>query len=149
VVQPNFEVVVPTQEVDPLLTVPLDQFAERVSTGQVTVYRLDKDLFTRALQAGHDGEAFVEFLLTHNRGGTLPENVMTTLDTWRGSMKRVRLRTVHIIEAEDPLVMADLTHRKRFQKYLAPLDPSRQVGYRQVSKAGLIKELEKDGFVVD
>jgi hypothetical protein len=148
-VQPNFDVVVPTQEVDPLLTVPLDQFAERVSTGQVTVYRLDKDQFTRAVQSGHDGEAFVEFLMAHNRGGALPENVMSTLEAWRGGMKRVRLRTIHVVEAEDPLVMADFTHRKRFQKFLTPLDPALQVGYHQVSKANLVKELEKEGFIVD
>src|SRR5690606_7677517 len=43
VVQPNFDIVVPTQDTDPLLTVPLDQFAERRSTGVATVYTLTKE----------------------------------------------------------------------------------------------------------
>lgn len=149
IVQPNFDIVVPTQEVDPLLTVPLDQFAVRTSTGKVTVYRLSKDSFTRAVQEGHDGEAFVEFLLEHNRGGGLPANVLTTLKDWRGGMKRVRLKTIQVVEADEPLVMADLVHRRRFKKFLCPVDPQRQAVYAKISKAELSKELEKDGFIVE
>jgi len=120
IVQPNFDIVVPTQDMDALLTVPLDQFALRQSTGKATVYLLTKESFTQALQDGHDGDAFVEFLLTHNKGGTLPPNVMTTLDDWRGGLRRVRFRTVEILEADDPLVMADLQHRRKFKKFLDP-----------------------------
>jgi len=147
VVQPNFDIVAPLYDVDPLLTVPLDQFAERVSTGQVAVYRLTKDAFTRGLQDGHDGDAFVQFLLAHNRGA-LPANVLTTLDDWRGGMKRVRVRTVQVIEADDPLVIADLMHRRKLADHIEPLDPARMVRYSKVSKAELIKRLEKEGFVV-
>ena len=149
IVQPNFDIVVPVQEVDPLLTVPLDQFAARLSTDQVTLYHLSKESFTRAVQEGHDGDAFVEYLLAHNRGGGLPSNVMTTLDDWRGGMKHVRLRTLHVLEADDPLVMADLLHRRRFKKHLTPLDTSRVVSYSRIAKADLAKELEKEGFVVE
>ena len=148
IVQPNFDIVVPVQEVDALLTVPLEQFAERVSTGQVSVYRLTKDSFTKAIQEGHDGAAFVAFLLKHNRGGELPANVMTTLEDWRGGMKHVRLRTIHVLEVDDPLVMADLLHRRRFRKYFQPIDSSKAVIYLKTTKANLTKELEKEGFVV-
>ncbi|MBN2309497.1 MAG: helicase-associated domain-containing protein [Candidatus Hydrogenedentes bacterium] len=149
VVQPNFDIVVPSQDVDPLLTVPLDQFAERASTGLATVYHLSKDSFTRAIQEGHDGGAFVEFLLAHNRGGSLPGNVMTTLDDWRGNMKRVRLRTVHVLESDDPLVMADLMHRRRFRKYFQQVDARKTVAFSKISKTNLAKELEREGFVVE
>jgi hypothetical protein len=148
VVQPNFDIVVPTQDVDPLLTVPLDQFATRSSTGLATVYSLSKDSFTRAVQEGRDGDAFVSYLLAHNRGRSLPANVMTTLDDWRGGMKRVRLRTLHVLESDDPLVMADLLHRRRFTKFFEPLDGRKIVSFARVSKAELAKELEKEGFVV-
>ncbi len=149
VVQPNFDVVVPSQDMDPLLTVPLDQFALRASTGHATVYTVTKDSFTQAIQEGHDADAFLDFLLVHNRRGTLPTNVMTTLDDWRGGIKRVRLRTIHVLETDDPLVLADLMHRRRFKKCLTPLDRQRVVAYRDVSKSDLARELEKDGFVVD
>jgi hypothetical protein len=149
IVQPNFDVVVPTQDMDPLLTVPLDQFAVRASTGKATVYHLNKDSFTRAIQEGHDGQGFVEFLLAHNRGGPLPTNVMTTLEDWRGGMKRVRLRTLQAIESDDPLVLADLLHRRRFKKFLAALDTHKTATYTKISKAELAKQLEKDGFIVE
>ncbi|MCC6697395.1 MAG: helicase-associated domain-containing protein [Candidatus Hydrogenedentes bacterium] len=148
VVQPNFDIVVPTQDMDPLLTVPLDQFAIRGSTGLATVYTVTKDSFTKAVQEGHDGDAFVQFLLDHNRGGSLPPNVMTTLEDWRGGMKRVRLRTLHVLESDDPLVMADLLHRRRFGKHFETLDPRRMVAVGKISKSDLTKELEKEGFVV-
>ena len=149
IVQPNFDIVVPTHDVDPLLTVPLDQFTDRGSTGQATVYHLSKESFTRAVQDGHDGEAFVAFLLNHNRGGSLPTNVMTTLEDWRGGMKRVRLRTIQILESDDPLVIADLMHRRRFNKYFESIDPHRVVSFGKIDKSELAKALEKDGFVVD
>jgi hypothetical protein len=149
VVQPNFDVVVSGQDVDPLLTVPLEQFARRSSMGQAAVYTLTKESFTRAVQDGHDAEAFVRFLLEHNRDGGLPTNVLTTLDGWRGGMKRVRIRTMHVLETEDPFVLADLLHRKRLSKHFAELDPDRMVSFGKISKGELAKVLEKEGFVVE
>jgi hypothetical protein len=149
IVQPNFDIVVPTQDVDPLLTVPLDQFCVRGSTGSATVYTLTKESFTKAVQEGQDGDAFIQFLLDHNRGGALPANLMTTLEDWRGGMKRVRLRTLHILESDDPLVMADLLHRRRFNKHFQTVDPRKTVAFNKISKNELTKELEKEGFVVN
>ena len=149
IVQPNFDIVVPTQDMDPLLTVPLDQFAVRQSTGQATVYNVTKESFTQAVQEGHDAGAFVQFLLKHNRGDALPVNVMMTLEDWRGTMKRVRMRTVHILESDDPLIMADLLHRRRYNKHFHALDPRQAVALTGISKADLAKALEKDGFVIE
>ena len=100
------------------------------------------------MQEGHDGDGFVKFLLEHNRGASLPSNVLTTLDDWRGGVKRVRLRTVHVLESDDPLVMADLLHRRRFNKHFEQFDPHKTVAISRISKADLAKELEKEGFVV-
>lgn len=149
VVQPNFDIVVPTQDMDPLLTVPLDQFAERQSTGLATVYHLSKTTFTQALQEGHDGDAFVEYLLSHNRGDELPSNVMMTLDDWRGGLRRVRLRTIHILETDDALVMADLQHRRKFKKFLHRVDAQKMTVYKEITKADFARQLEKDGFIVE
>ncbi len=149
VIQPNFDIILDTEDVDPLLTVPLDQFAERVSTGPATVYTLSKESFTRAVQEGNDGRAFIEFLLAHNRGGSLPTNVLTTLEDWRGGMKRVRIRTVHVIESEDPLVITDLAHRRKLAKHVSPVDANRTLTYSKISRGELKKLLEKEGFVID
>ena len=149
VVQPNFDIVVPTEDMDPLLTVPLDQFAVRVSSGSATVYSVNKDSFTQAIQEGHDGDAFVHFLVRYNRAEELPVNVRHTLEDWRGAMKRVTLRTLHILESDDPLVIAELIHRRRFTKFLSPIDPQQSLAYRGISKSELTKALEKEGFIVE
>lgn len=148
-VQPNFDVVVPVQEMDPLLTVPLDQFAERRSSGTVTVYRLTKEAFTRAVQQGHDGGAFVRFLLDHSKEEGLPDNVLSTIEGWRGGLKRVRLRRIAVLEADDPLVLAELLHRRKLSKYFVPLDPATMTAYNGAEKGELAKELEREGFVVE
>lgn len=148
VVQPNFDIVVPGQDTDPLVTVPLDQFADRQSTGTAIVYNLSKESFTRAIQEGHDGDAFVQFLMTHNRSGDLPSNVLQSLDDWRGSVKRVRVRTIHVLESDDPLVIADLMHRRRLSKYFNSVDPQKTIAFSKTSKAEITRELEKEGFVV-
>lgn len=148
VVQPNFDIVVPTKDMDALLTVPLDQFATRQSTGQATVYLLTKESFTQALQDGHDGDGFVGFLLSYNRGGTLPANVMMTLEDWRGGVRHLRIRTIEVLEVDDSLVMADLQHRRKFKKFLKPIDPNQFIEYSGVDAEDLTKQLEKDGFIV-
>jgi len=148
IVQPNFDIVAPSEDADPLLTVPLEQFAVRGSTGQATVYHVSKDSFTQALQDGHDGDSFVDFLVRYNRAGELPANVMTTLEDWRGGMKHVRVRTLHVLESDDSLVIADLLHRRSLKKYFSPIDPRKTVVYGKISKNELIKQLEKDGFIV-
>lgn len=149
IVQPNFDIVVPTQDMDALLTVPLDQFTLRQSTGQATVYLMTKDTFTQALQDGHDGDAFIDFLLAYNRNGALPKNVMMTLEDWRGGLRRVQIKTINVIEIDDPLVMADLQHRRKFNKFLTPLDPNRYIQYHDTEVEELTRQLEKDGFIVD
>jgi hypothetical protein len=149
VVQPNFDIVVPIQDMDPLLTVPLDQFGVRVSTGQVAVYSLSKESFVQAVQNGHSGAGFIDFLVRHNRGHSLPSNVMATLEDWGGAIKRVRVRTYHVIESDDPLVMADLVHRRKFAKFFEGIDPHKTVRYEGVSRGDLEKALEKEGFIVD
>jgi len=149
VVQPNFDIVVPVQDMDPLLTVPLDQFAVRASTGQATVYNVTRESFVEAVQEGHDAGAFVDFLMRHNRGDSLPANVTMTLEDWGGAIKRVRLKTIHVLESEDPLVLADLLHRRRLSKYFAQIDPAKVVAYEGITKRELTKALEKDGFIVE
>ena len=148
IVQPNFDIVVPTQDMDTLLTVPLDQFANRQSTGQATVYLLSKESFTQALQEGHDGDAFIDFLLTYNREESLPRNVLMTLEDWRGGLRRVKLKTITVLEIEEHLVMADLQHRRKFKKFLSPIDPNRYIQYEN-DPTDLIKQLEKDGFIIE
>jgi hypothetical protein len=64
-------------------------------------------------------------------------------------MKRVRVRTINVLESDDPLVVADLLHRRRLARHFRQVDPKTTVAYSKISKAELIKDLEKEGFVVE
>jgi hypothetical protein len=149
VVQPNFDIVVPVQDTDPLLTVPLDQFAVRTSSGAANVYHISKESFTQAVQEGHDARAFVEFLVCQNRDESLPRNVAMTLEDWMGGMKRVRMRKVWVVESPDALVMADLLHRRKFKKYLEAPDPRLLAILADMPREEFEKLLEKEGFIVE
>jgi len=147
VVQPNYEIVVPIQDMDPLLTAPLDQFAARISSGSVCVYHLTRESFVRALQEGRSGEQFVAFLLNHNRG-PLPENVLYTLKDWSGTIKQVRLRTYHVVESDDPLVIAELQNHKDFRGRLEAVESRKMLKYQDMARSEIKRLLEKDGFIV-
>jgi len=149
VVQPNFDIIVPLHEVDPLLTVWLERFATRISSGPASVYHVSRETFLQAVQDGNDPKRFVEFLLRHNRGQTLPSNVLATLEDWQGAVRRVYVRTYTVIETEDSLTLADLMHRKKVQRFVKPLDASRVVLVDNGDIAELTKTLEKEGFVVE
>ncbi len=149
VVQPNFDIVVMSRDADPLAMVPLERFAERKGFGAAAVYHLSKSSFTKGVQDGHDVDGFFDFLLTHNREDSLPPNVLSTLETWRGGMKQVRVRTLHVIESDDPIVMAELRSRRTLAEYLENIDSQRTVAFSRTTKKDLVKRLEKEGFVVN
>lgn len=148
VVQPNYEVAADLKDMDPLLTMPLDTFALRVSESPVTVFKLTRESFVRAMQQGHSPEVFITFLLNNNRG-PLPENVLKTLGDWCGTAKQVRLRTCHVVESDDPLVIAELEHQRQWSGYLTAIDPQKTLRFRGISKAELQSALEKEGYIVN
>lgn len=147
VVQPNYEIVAAVQDMDPLMTVPLEAFTERVSTSRVMVYRMTRDAFVRAMQEGRNADLFIEFLLNNSRE-PLPENVLVTLKDWRGGAKQVRLRTWHVIESDDPLVIAELEHHRRWRDKLEGIEPNKAVRYHDMPRTELKRALEKDGYIV-
>jgi hypothetical protein len=61
----------------------------------------------------------------------------------------VRIRTIEVIESDDPLVMADLVHRRKFQKHLQPLDGRQVVRFKDIDREELARALEKEGFIVE
>lgn len=147
VVQPNFEIVVSGEDMDPLMTVPFETFAVRVGAGRMLVYRLDREKFVQAMQAGRNAERFIVFLLNHSRSG-LPENVALTLRDWCGTAKHVRLRTYHVVEADDPLIIAELEHKDEWRTHVVPIESSKVLRYHGIARAQLKKVLEKEGYIV-
>jgi len=150
VVQPNYQVVVGDVRFDPLHYATLDTFCTRDGSGWATVFRLDKQSVTCGIQTVGSVEPFVEFLRRHNKHGDIPANVESTLRGWDSAMKRVRVRRLGLIEAEDDLVLMELLSRKKFKKYLDEKGrPAKFVVFDSISTTKLKKLLEEEGYLVE
>lgn len=147
VVQPNFEIMAALEQMDPLRTIPLHIFAETDGKGSVGVFRLTRERFMRALQQGHDPAAFLAFLKENSRS-PLPENVVITLEDWLRSAKRIRLRTYHVIESDDPMVIAELAHHRKWNGHFTAVNEKKLLRYEGLTRQALEEELEKDGYII-
>ena len=107
VIQPNFEMLAlpPVREATLLF---LDQVAEREALDQVAHYRLTREQWVRALQAGTSAAALIE-RLEQRADSELPQNTRYSLLEWERQAQRVRLyRGVALLEVEDAALLDTL-----------------------------------------
>lgn len=117
VIQPNFEVLVPFHA-DLGAALRLERLAELVQAGPARVYRLTRDRFRAALDAGADAGSLLAFL-EEASGAPLPQNVAYTLREWAGQYGRVRLAPAVLLRVppgDEPLMQELRTARR-----IAPL----------------------------
>ena len=150
IVQPNFQVVVDDVRFDPIHYTVLDTFCIRDGSGWATVFQLDKHSVSHGIQSMGSVEPFIEFLQRHNRHGDIPANVVSVLRGWDSGMKRVRIRRLGLIEADDDLVLMELLSRKKFRKYLdEDGKPKTFVVFNSISTRKLKQLLEDEGYFVE
>ncbi len=104
IIQPNFEVLAlpPVRETTLLF---FDQVAERESLDQVARYRLTRERWLRALQAGKSAAALIE-QLEQKAQAELPQNMRYSLLEWERQAQRVRLyRGVALLVVDDALLL--------------------------------------------
>ncbi|HOK08879.1 MAG TPA: helicase-associated domain-containing protein [Candidatus Hydrogenedens sp.] len=150
IVQPNFEIIAPTVETDPIKLVWIELFTEKKSSaGPVTIYKLTKESFLRGLQRGADHNYFIQSLIQLARNQHIPDILISTIEDWSHTAKRVKIRPVILIETSDSVVIADLLHRKRLSNIFHHVSENQML----YAKGKLLKEiktlLEKEGFVVE
>jgi len=150
IVQPNFEIIVSTVKADPLQLIWIDLFAQRKSSGgPVSVCSITKESFLRGLQLGADPNQFVQYLIQNTRKQQIPDIVISTIEDWMHTIKRVKIRSVILIEAQDSVIIADLMHRKKLMNILHRVSPNQMVYARGVLLSEIKGLLEKEGFVVE
>lgn len=150
VVQPNFEIIIPTEKVDPLQLIWIELFAQKKSYGgPVAIYSITKESFLKGLQCGADPNQFIQYLVQNTCKQQIPDIVITTMEDWLHTIKRVKVRPVILIEAKDSVIIADLIHRKKLSEILHPTSPNRSVYARGVLLSEIKTLLEKEGFVVE
>lgn len=79
-VQPDFEVMVPP-DVPAEVCWRLEQYCERITRDQMSIYRLTKDRVETAAASGVKWEGIADFLQRHGQG-ELPGQVLVTLKDW-------------------------------------------------------------------
>jgi len=150
VVQPNFQVVVGDVRFDPIHYAKLDMFCTRNGSGWATVFQLDRHSVARGIQTVGSVEPFIEFLQQHNKHGDLPNNVVSVLRGWDSGMKRVKVRRLGLVEADDDLILMELLSRKKFKKYLNDQGkPTKFVVFDTISSRKLKELLEEEGYLVE
>ncbi len=150
IIQPNFEIIAETINTDPLQLVWLEMFAQKKSSdGPVSIYRITKESFLKGLQSGVDPNRFIQHLIQNSRKNQIPEIIISTIEDWLHTVKRVKVRPVILIEAQDPVILADLTHRKKIVENLHLTPPNNTIYASGVLLSEVKSLLEKEGFVVE
>ncbi|MBD2774051.1 helicase-associated domain-containing protein [Iningainema tapete] len=102
IVQPNFEVMVYLEDVNPLQLALLERHAERVSVQQhIAQYRLTRDSVYNGWENGYSLTELLAALQEGSKVG-LPQNVETELQQWGNLYEQVKLRKrVKLLEFAD------------------------------------------------
>ncbi|MCP1132829.1 helicase-associated domain-containing protein [Paenibacillus polysaccharolyticus] len=115
-VQPDFEVMVPP-DVPAEVCWRLEQYCERITRDQMSIYRLTKARAETAAASGVKWEGIADFLQRHGQGG-LPSQVFVTLKDWATVGENVQ-------DKQDNLVVAENTDQPEQRKRERNKGPTR------------------------
>lgn len=117
IMQPNYEVIVVSGGMREVHALFLDRFAEKVSEGEVNVYKLSFKAAVRALDQGIPVQELIDYLQEFSIS-PLPENVLLTLQEWERASRKIRIRTVTIVEMDDQYLLEELKSYKTIRQHI-------------------------------
>ncbi len=117
VIQPNFEIIVSEGQTKMTHILYLDTFAEKSSTGTVPIYRLTFKSIIKAIDEGIELQEIKDYFQEYSEH-PVPDTIMATLTEWEAKSKKIKIRTVTILETDDPYLLEELKSYKTIQKYL-------------------------------
>ncbi|MCX8066070.1 MAG: helicase-associated domain-containing protein [Candidatus Hydrogenedentes bacterium] len=149
VVQHNFEIIVPTDDIDPLKLAIIEVFAQKKSEGKLSVYSISRESFLKGIQRGVKPELFLRILQEHTNKKKLPDLVISTINQWTDNIKRVKIKKVILVETDSPITALELLNRKKLVGLLLPPQDNQLIveNYRDTSE--LKAMIEKEGFIVE
>ncbi len=148
-VQPNFEIIVPTEDIEPLKLAIIEIFTQKKSEGKVSVYHISKESFLKGIQKGVHPELFVNILHEYSNKRKPPELVISTIHQWANSVKKVKIQKVYLLETDSPMTAIELLHRKKLSGILTTPQEKHIIASNCKDWAQLKSLLEKEGFVVE
>ncbi|HOJ11240.1 MAG TPA: helicase-associated domain-containing protein [Clostridiales bacterium] len=107
IVQPNYEILIPEGSMKDLHVIFFDRFAEKISEDKVNIYKLSFKSIITALDNGIGVGEIIEYIKKYCQHD-IPENVLITLNEWEQESKRIRIRTVTIVEADSKYLIEEL-----------------------------------------
>lgn len=141
IIQPNYEVIVASGGMREVHALFLDRFAEKVSEGEVNVYKLTFKAVANALDQGIPVQELIDYFQKFTVN-PLPENVLLTLQEWKRDSKKIRIRTVTILEIDDQYLLEELKSYKTIRQHICN-DLPYVLEIDQKSAKKLKREIEK------
>ena len=109
---PNFDVVIANSQDRMRHELFFDRFVEKtVDDKEVSVYKLDFAAMAKALNIGlmiHEISSYCEAF----SNVPLPDNVKSAFSEWEVQSKRIRIRSITVIETDDHLLLEEISHYK-------------------------------------
>ncbi|MDR3363884.1 MAG: helicase-associated domain-containing protein [Clostridiales Family XIII bacterium] len=143
IVQPNFEIIIPAGPAKLAHELYFDRFLDRKSADeQVAVFSLDFKGMAKALDGGmkiEEIKAYLEGASTES----VPENIIRALDEWIAQSKRIRIKTITVIEADDPYLFEEIKNFKGIRAIMKnEIKTGIEIDKNDINKAK--KEIEKN-----
>ncbi len=129
IVQPNFELVVPSASSSLPLISQLEAFADRKVLDRAAIYTLTRASVVRGLDAGLQGPSIIR-ILEEASGNPLPQNVAYSIEDWIRLYERVHLRQEAILLEADS--------EEQMQAWLADKAIARHLGEQVSPTAALV-----------
>jgi hypothetical protein len=117
------------------------------STGDACSFKIDYSGFVKALDQGIDGRQIADFLVKSS-SKPVPENVLKTIDDWSERSKKIRIKTITVIEADDEYLLAEIAGLKGMDSCkFNPLSNMAEIDQAEADK--IKKILVKNGKYVN
>ena len=113
-VQPNFEVLLLSPQVETLWTLLKFSFQRKLDL--VSIFVIDRLSVLRGLELGFTTTAMLEWL-TANNPQLLPQNIQVSVRDWGKDFKRVTVEQTVLVETEDPKVLDELMQSRQYAEY--------------------------------
>lgn len=112
VIQPNFDIIVPNGTQRIAHEIYFERFLTKTTEdAEVSVFKLDFSGIVKALEIGIKIHEICDYLQNCSTV-PIPENVISMLGDWETGSKRIRIRTVTIVETDDAFLLEEIKNYK-------------------------------------
>lgn len=118
IVKPDFEIVIPDGPKRTSHEVFFERFLiKKTEDAQVSIYNLDFNGIVKAIDIGISLDDIYSYLTKHSLT-PVPDNITTTFHEWIQQSKRIKIKTVTIIETDDEFLLEEIKNYKTMNTFI-------------------------------